>query len=288
MTIPWHARSSDSLLFFTAVLGLLTACQSGAPTGGAASAAARAFRHRPQPPQPVVLPEPVGPPPMPPSPNVALLVPLSGPHARVGEALAQCGPDGAVRHRRRRDGADRARHRTGTPEGAKAALESAFEAGASLILGPLFGTSAQAIAEDALARQVSLISFSNDVTVARARCLRDGRAAAHAGQPHRVASLTTQGHQRFAVMAPQSGLWQRRGVGAFQEALIAVSGGELAQRRVLRPERARMSRPRRAAWPITTPGAARTSCLAAHSRAGGPRRTRPPSLPCSAWKASIP
>lgn len=208
-----------------AAFGLLAACQQSTVQKEEPPSQPATQPQPVAPPQPVVLPEPVGPPPIPPSPNVGLLVPLSGPHARVGEALLN-----AAQMAMFDIAGDEmvliVRDTGGTPEGAKAALDSAFEAGASLILGPLFATSARAIAEDALARQVNLITFSNDVTVAQPGVFVMG--VPPRTQVERVVSFaSSQGYQRIAVMAPESA-YGNAVVEALQDA-VYVNGAELAR-----------------------------------------------------------
>lgn len=54
----------------------------------------------------------------------------------------------------------------GTPSGAQQAAQSALDEGAEIILGPLFAQSVQAAAQVARPRNVPLIAFSTDVSVA--------------------------------------------------------------------------------------------------------------------------
>ena len=53
------------------------------------------------------------------------------------------------------------------PGKAEAAARSALDAGAELLLGPVYGRSAQSVAPVAAGRGVNVISFSNDASVAR-------------------------------------------------------------------------------------------------------------------------
>jgi branched-chain amino acid transport system substrate-binding protein len=97
-------------------------------------------------------------------PTVGLLVPLTGSAAKlgadfqaaaemalfdVGDSTLQLVP---------RDTGD-------SPEGAVKAANEALEAGAQLLLGPLFGRSTAAVAPVASSRGVSVLSFSNDATI---------------------------------------------------------------------------------------------------------------------------
>jgi len=54
----------------------------------------------------------------------------------------------------------------GTPAGAAGAARAALEAGSGLVLGPLFGANAEAVAGPAAARGVNLLTFSNTPSVA--------------------------------------------------------------------------------------------------------------------------
>lgn len=55
---------------------------------------------------------------------------------------------------------------TGTPQGAQQAAQQALEEGAEIILGPLFGLSVPGAAQAARARNVPVIAFSTDSSVA--------------------------------------------------------------------------------------------------------------------------
>src|SRR6516225_11261561 len=55
---------------------------------------------------------------------------------------------------------------TGTPQGAQAGAQQAVEEGAEIILGPLFAQSVPAVAQVARARNISVIAFSTDSSIA--------------------------------------------------------------------------------------------------------------------------
>ena len=59
-----------------------------------------------------------------------------------------------------------ARDTRGTPRGAADAANSAISAGAQLIIGPLFATSAEAVAPQVRSRGLNMITFSNTRSVA--------------------------------------------------------------------------------------------------------------------------
>jgi len=96
--------------------------------------------------------------------RVALLVPLSGPNARLGQAMLNAAQMALF------DFSD-ARfellvHDTeGTPEGAMSAAGLAIGDGASVILGPLLGPSVRSVAPMARAAGVTVIGFSSDRTI---------------------------------------------------------------------------------------------------------------------------
>ena len=137
-----------------------------------------------------------------PSPNVGLLLPLSGPHARVGKAMLNAaqlalfdisGDEFRLIVRDTR----------GTEAGAREAARAALDAGASLILGPLFGSSVEAVTEEARMRRVNVIAFTNDVKVAGSGVFVMGLAPGP--QVQRVISYATlQGLRRYAVFAPST------------------------------------------------------------------------------------
>ena len=96
---------------------------------------------------------------------VGLLLPLSGPRAPLGRALMEASFLAMF------DVADDRfvflpRDTMGTPEGAVLAAQDAIDSGAKLLIGPVFGRSARAVAPVASKASVSLISFTNDQTVA--------------------------------------------------------------------------------------------------------------------------
>lgn len=97
--------------------------------------------------------------------RVGLLLPLSGPHAKLGGSLlnaAQLALFGLADEGFAVLPADTA----GTPDGAAAAARKVLDDGARLILGPVFASSVTAAAPLARARGVPVLSFSNDRAVA--------------------------------------------------------------------------------------------------------------------------
>ncbi len=134
--------------------------------------------------------------------RVALLLPLSGRHARTGQALLNAAQIALFDI-----AGDRftllVRDTRGTPEGAREALRSALVDGAHLVLGPLFATSVGAITAESRAIGVNMIAFSNDRSVAGEGVFVMGLAPRP--QVYRLVGFArSQGLTRFAVLAPRT------------------------------------------------------------------------------------
>ncbi len=153
--------------------------------------------------------------------RIAVLVPLSGGAAETGRsllnaaqmALFDVGDDRLVLQ---------PYDTRGTPDGAREAAVQALDQGAQLIIGPLFASSAQAVAPAARSRGVNMISFSTDPTVA-------GNGAYVVGfllreQARRVVEhARAQGLSQFAALAPDS-QYGRLMVQAYTEAVRRMGG----------------------------------------------------------------
>ena len=112
--------------------------------------------------------------------RVAILLPLSGPRADIGQAMlhaAQLALDGP--------GAPPldAKDTGGTPSGAAAAAQSAIAEGAGLILGPLTSPETAAVAPVARAANVAVLAFTNDPVAGAARRVDARHHARPAGAP---------------------------------------------------------------------------------------------------------
>ncbi len=140
------------------------------------------------------------PPAGPPTAEIAILAPLTGPNAERGDALvkaaqlALAGP-GSPRLDVRDTG--------GTPEGASGAAQQAIAAGATLLIGPLTAPETAAAAIPALAAHVPVLAFTSDPAQARPGVWALGITP---GQQVRrmVAAVVNQGKTRFAAVLPQS------------------------------------------------------------------------------------
>jgi len=164
--------------------------------------------------------------------KVGLLLPLSGQHAAVGQALLNAAQLAVY------DIADEkfeliVRDTKGTPEGASEAFASATAGGAQLILGPLFFTSVEAIAEAAELARVPVISFSNNRDVAGESIFVMGLAPKDQ-VARAIGYAISQGLREFAVLAPDSE-YGASVVAAMQEALFA-GGAELTRVTFFPPE----------------------------------------------------
>jgi len=134
--------------------------------------------------------------------RVGLLLPLSGPQARLGHALLNAaqlalfdvGSDGFALV---------VGDTGGTPEGAVAATQEVLAKGAELILGPLFATSVEAMATTARTANVNVVAFSNDRAVAG-----DGVFVVGLGPRPQIKRLVgyavSQALTRLAVLAPDT------------------------------------------------------------------------------------
>lgn len=134
--------------------------------------------------------------------RVALLVPRSGRAAAVGEALLNAAQMAVF------DVADdrfvlQPYDTQGTAEGARAAMDKALSEGAELVLGPLFADNVRAIAPQAQAAGVNVVSFSTDTSAAAPNVYVMGLLLSE-----QAAALVrhARGQQidRFAVLAPDT------------------------------------------------------------------------------------
>lgn len=133
--------------------------------------------------------------------KVAVLLPLSGPHAKLGQGMlnaAQLALFSMAGEKMALLPFDTG----GTPEGAAQAARQAMLDGARLILGPVFSTSVRAVAPEAEARGVPVISFSNNRAVAGNGVYVMGLAPE--AQIRRVMSYArNRGLRRFVALLPE-------------------------------------------------------------------------------------
>ncbi|MEX1305906.1 MAG: penicillin-binding protein activator [Rhodovibrionaceae bacterium] len=133
--------------------------------------------------------------------RVAFLVPLSGQHAEIGQQLLNAAQL-ALFDLADDDFAMIVEDTAGTPQGARAAAQRAFEQGAQLIVGPLFASSVSAITQEAKFQQINVLAFSNDPSVSAPGIWTLGLSPET--QVERIVNYASrQGLRSFAVMAPR-------------------------------------------------------------------------------------
>lgn len=154
--------------------------------------------------------------------KVALLVPLTGPNAALGESIANA--------------AAMAITDLGKPQvqlisfdtagGAGEAAAKALAAGAGLILGPLLGSEVPAVQAAVAGRPVPILSFSNDAAAAGSDVFvlgfQPGQAIARV-----VSYAKSRGVDRFAALVPQGAYGQRAQL-AFVKAVSDAGGRSTA------------------------------------------------------------
>jgi outer membrane PBP1 activator LpoA protein len=173
---------------------------------------------------PVVAPEPVKPPPLPEAAQnrVALLVPLTGPNAPVGQSIANAANMALLDV-----GDKRVNLRIyDTAPGAGEAAGKAIADGARLILGPLLANDIRAVDAVAGPRAIPVLSFSNDASLAGGNVyilgFQPGQSIARS-----IAYARSRGIDRFAALVP-AGVYGQRAQTAFVRAVDAVGGRSTA------------------------------------------------------------
>lgn len=155
--------------------------------------------------------------------KVALLVPMSGQAATLGEAMFNAAQLALF------DSSDKGFalqpiDTQGTPQGAADAARQAVQAGASLVLGPIFSPEVKAAGQVTRAANIPMVAFTTDVTAA-------GNGVHALGvlprsQVSRVVALARQkGMTRFALLAPDNDYG--RTVGAAYREVVRAAGGNL-------------------------------------------------------------
>ncbi len=132
--------------------------------------------------------------------RVAILLPLSGAHADLGQPMLQ-----AAQLALDAPGAPAliVKDTGGTPEGAAAAAQAALAEGASLILGPLTSGETAAVAPVARAANVAVLAFTNDPAQAQPGVWPLGITPGE--QVRRlVTAVQAEGKSRIAAMLPDN------------------------------------------------------------------------------------
>jgi ABC-type branched-subunit amino acid transport system substrate-binding protein len=153
--------------------------------------------------------------------RVAILVPLSGPNAPVGISLANAATLALVDTGKQ--GIRLTSYDTAAL-GAGGAANRALADGAQLILGPLLASDAAAVKAAAEARGITMLSFSNDSSIAGGRLYVLGFQPAQS--VNRVVDYAaSKGLKRFAALVPDGVYGQRTSV-AFTRA-VSEGGGQV-------------------------------------------------------------
>ena len=175
--------------------------QAAPPAAAPPAATQPAQPGAPAAPQSPALATPVAPAPSGP-PRVGLLLPLSGPSAPLGKAMLDAAqmalfdqPDSGITLL--------PRDTQGSPDAAAAAARDAIQQGARIIIGPLLAAEVAAVKPIAASANIPVLAFSNSTAVA------GGGAFLLGFQPQQEIARVVQyaiskGHQRFAVLAPNS------------------------------------------------------------------------------------
>ena len=156
---------------------------------------------------------------------VGLLLPISGRHSGLGKSLLQAALL-AMFELSDENFVLLPRDTKGTTEGAISAAQDAIEAGAQLLLGPVFGKSAQAVAPLASRAAINLISFTNDSTAASDATFVFGLVPED--RVRRIVSYAaSRGVRRFAALIPEGGFGDK--VAADYSRAVASAGGILVK-----------------------------------------------------------
>lgn len=173
--------------------------------------------------------------------RIALLLPLSGQAAPVGQAMQQAA-EMALFDIGAKDIALAAYDSGDSPDGAAEAYRKARTEGVALVLGPLFGPSARALAPLVAQGGANVVSFSNDETAARRGVFIMGIAAPP--QVRRVVDYAaSQGIRRFAVFAPQTAYGEQ--MARTLEAQAPQRGGSVVASELYDPNSADLGTPAR-------------------------------------------
>lgn len=150
--------------------------------------------------------------------RVALLVPMTGSNAAVGQSIANASTMALLD-----TNASNLRITTyDTAQGAREAARKAVADGNGLILGPLMGDNITAVLTEAKAKRIPVVSFSNDTG-------NSGNDAFLMGQvpeqsiARTVGYMRGKGAQSFAVLAPD-GEYGQRAEAALKDAVARYGG----------------------------------------------------------------
>ena len=135
-------------------------------------------------------------------PRIAVLLPLTGKHSKIGQAMLNASKL-ALFHFADKQFELLPHDTQGTEKGALDAITLAIGDGASLILGPLLSSSVKAIAPAARAAGIRVIAFSSDRMIAGEGVFTMGFLPEE--QVRRVSTFAiSKGLRKFAVLAPDN------------------------------------------------------------------------------------
>lgn len=150
--------------------------------------------------------------------RVALLVPMSGPNAAVGQSIANATTMALLD-----TNSDNLRITTyDTAGGVRAAAQRAMAEGNKLILGPLLSDDVALALAEARPAKVPLITFSNDSSVAGPDVFVMGQAPEQSIQ-RTVDYARAHGSARFAAIVPE-GEYGQRAAAALRAAAVTAGG----------------------------------------------------------------
>lgn len=173
-----------------------------------------------------------------PGAKIALLLPLSGEHEELGNAMLKAAQmaffdvgGGAIELL--------PRDTKGTASGAREAAEAAIQDGAELILGPIFADAARAAKSVAQRRNISMISFSTDWSVSGGNAFIMGFLPfdqvervieyAAANNLRRIGVLAPNTDYGRAVISAYQAMAPARGIQTVDIAVFSANGSDMSQ-----------------------------------------------------------
>jgi branched-chain amino acid transport system substrate-binding protein len=133
--------------------------------------------------------------------KVALLVPMTGRGKELGQSMLNAAQLALFDLKASQDFELLPQDTAGTPEIARATAQTSIDQGASLILGPVFAPDVTAVTQLAQSRNVQVLSFSTDMSVASPSSFVMGFLPQT--QIQRVIDFAAaEGQQRIALIAP--------------------------------------------------------------------------------------
>ena len=194
---------------------------AGVAVLAACAPSARRVATAPAPPAAAVRPAPVPTATIVEQNRAALLVPLTGPNAAVGQSIANAANLALLESGNKRINL---RVYDTAPAGAAAAAAKAVGDHARVFLGPLLAADVRAVSALAAANDIPVLSFSNDAALAGGGVyvlgFQPGQSIARA-----VAYAHDRGMSRFAALIP-AGVYGQRAATAFLRA-VEASGGRV-------------------------------------------------------------